>query len=58
MNDRTAKILSRGPYSIEVLGHSIRVVDKDGADVAVIGSVRDEFNRIVAEMMVESLNEG
>lgn len=49
-------ITDRGPFTIELIGHTIRVVGSNGGDVLVIGNASRSGVRQLAESVKNLLN--
>lgn len=46
----------RGPYKVECLGHTLRIIDKDGGDVCLVGDAQDGYNQELADFIIQQLN--
>jgi hypothetical protein len=46
----------RGPFKVETLGHALRVVDKNGGDVCLVGDARKDEHRAIAEFIATVMN--
>lgn len=52
-----ALVTDRGPFAVEVLGKTIRVIDFAGGDVFVVGRVTRPGARSLAESIAALLND-
>lgn len=51
-----ALVTDRGPFDVEIIGKTIRVIDSKGGDVLVIGRVTRPGARTLAESIAARLN--
>lgn len=47
---------SKRPWGVETLGHTLRVIDAEGNDIATFGNCQDPENRANAALIVRAVN--